>query len=1603
MNTTDAEQTPAFTPAANARAAVEAIRLAWSLTPGAPISDADRRTLMAWTGWGALAPAFDKSSTGHWRTVADDLDDILSPKALEAASNQVDTSFYTPKHLTDAVYDILTTAGFTGGRVLEPGCGSGRFMAAAPDGLDIDWTGVEIDPTAARFAQLLNPEANIIAKPLEKTVFVTGGFDAVVGNVPFSSSTVFDSAYASASLHEYFLIRALDAVREGGYVIAITSRFTMDAAYGVGRLTGKDQAVAGATLLAALRLPAGAFASEGTDVVADILVFRKRAAGEPALGWDDAAMNTVTRLNSYSTTSTRHTVSESIDPETRGIPTEVNAYWREYPEHVAGTMKVGSYFRNPLTVVSTDPAADIARAVAAVKTQLIPQTERTDLADTFTDVPLIDAEGRKEGSFHVVDDTIVEVINGVLTPIRNSAELRALIRLRDAATALVALESDIDLPDSHIEDTREAALAEYQSYFKTFGALNRGTMVEGKEDPDTGLPALSWRRPTMAGFRRDPDYSTTIAMEEFDQDEGTAVPAAILLRRVNKKPVAVESVETAGEALAVSLGETGTIRLNRIAQLLGLDSDDAARHALGDLVYVVDGRVLAARDYLSGNIREKLAAERRAAVLDPSRARNVAALEAAMPADLGALEIKVTLGAPWIPAEVVAQFAKEILGAPVRITHTPAVSTWEVSDGRVDKDAALAYGTGRATALQLLDWALNGKTAVIYDENWNRLTGASTKTRNVGESMAASEKMRALDDRFGLWIWEDDERAAATAAEYNRRFNSHVARVTDGSHLTFPGLADGINLWAHQRDAVDRIISQERTLIGHPVGAGKTLELIATAMTLKRLGLATKPMIAVPNHLLEQIVREAQQAYPTGKFLIASREDLAKDRRRVFAARAATGDWDAIVMTHQALVSLPLSPAAEAEWVENQKAELRSAMQDVDGWSGGRGSKAIARSIRALEARLTAVRAGVADEDQVLFEHLGVDHLMVDEAHLFRRLATGSTSRDNGFSGGSSKRATDLLMKIESLAARRPGAPVASLFTGTPWANTLVETWVWQRYLQPEALESAGVISIEPWIATFVKYENAIEVAPDGNGFRMNRRPVGMKNLPELVTMLSLVADIRSADSIGLERPTHTLHNLVAQPAPGQLAFVKDLAVRADGIRGAGKVQRPNGQGDDSMLLVCNDGRAVALDPQLVGIDEHSPKVALVAATMAEQYHANADRQYGQSPVTGAFQLGLLDLGTPHPGDSRVYGRLRSLLVGHGVPAAKIRFVHEAKTDKARSALFAQCRDGSVSILLGSTSKVGIGTNIQTRLLGLHHVDAPWTPAEVEQREGRGLRPKNLNAHVNIFRYVTEKTFDSYMWQALERKARSFAALYAHDPSVREVEDIGGATLSFGEVKALAAGNPLLLDQAKVAAEIQRLKLMRSVHLQGVNRSNSLARQARSLADKLDYEARYDDKVVAAVAAAPAVHGTNPNLMDFAGSVSRSDKPSYRRYPYRGLNLVLKTPEGLSKGAQRIALDLDYQELQALVIKPKFARSGIESIAEYIATEFDLWIDNAAARATKRRAQATTLRAEADDHERAGSSSVFAEDGKLAALLAKAARIESEIEASVESPVLVAA
>lgn len=1594
---------------ADARTALESIRTLRSLA-GSALTSAEKTSLAQWSGWGPLAPAFEPDARGGWAEIANELDELFltRPDELVSARDVLDTSFYTPPQVIAAVFELLRATGFSGGRVLEPGCGSGRFMAATPDDMDISWTGVELDPTSAAVAQALNPDARILSSPLQKVVFTSGEFDVALGNVPFSSATVFDPAYPdSSSLHEYFLMRALDAVREGGYVIAITSRFTMDSLRGLVEL-GKVADIAGA-----LRLPSGAFSQDGTEVTTDIVMLRRRAADTPLQGWDNESENiteTTFGRSYYSgtTVSNRLKVTEPIAEGRKAQPVEVNNYWREHPDHVAGAMRSTGNMHNPLSVVTDDPAGEIKRAVAAVSALLLPLHPRGGTRspeEVFSDVALTDSEGRKAGSFHIVDDAVNVVSDGKLEPVaRATNELRALIGLRNAAVALVEAEGDPLTPADVLDPLRGNALTLYRQYTTTYGALNRGSLIEGKPDPETGQPSFTWKRPVMGGFRRDPDYVTVMALEIFDQETNEAKPAPILLGRVNHALVPVDRVDTADEALAVSLGEGRGIDLSRIASLLGLTDESAAVDALGDRLFADPenaGAWTLDRDYLCGNVRKKLRTALAAAVTDPAYERNVAALQRVHPAELGPLDIRVSLGAPWIAAQDVIQFAKDIFEVSSDIKHTPVVATWEVQSGYSHFPAAvqIAWGTEDKNPLELLDCALNGKAPTVWDEYWEE--GAKKKRRNTQATIAAEDKLRAINERFALWIWEDETRSTRICSEYNERFNSHVARQHDGAYLTFPGMSDSIRLWDHQKSMIDRVVSTARTLCAHAVGSGKTLSMIGSAMTLRRFGLAKKPLITVPKHLLEQIAREAKQAYPTGKFLIAGEEDLKQENRRLFAARCATGDYDMVVMTHQAFTSLPVDPDTERFWIEKQKAELRGHLQGFGRYEEKtKGAKAVARAVRSLEARLESLRYGAAKDDQVRFDQLGVDYIAVDECHAFKRLQISTNAE--GFSLGHSKRATDLLLKIETLAQRFPDKPIVGLFTGTPWSNTIAETYVWQKYLQPERLEEAGVEMFDAWSANFVRFESRVEVSPDGATFRIQRRPSVIQNVPELMGMLGEVASVLTAEDIGLERPEANFENVGIEASDEQLIYVAGLAERSERLRAGGKSILPDGR-QDNMLLICTDGRKAALDPALLGLPGGSPKIKAAAERIAGIYEQTRDTVYPGMVRPGSLQVAFCDYGTPHSGDGQSYGRLRAELVRLGVPSDRIRWIHEAKTSKAREALFAQCRDGSVSVLIGSTETMGMGTNIQQRLAALHHVDAPWRPSDMTQRDGRGLRPGNLNSLVNILRYVTIGTFDGFMWQGLERKARFIAQMLDTGSSLREIEDVSDAELTFGEVKALAAGNPLLMEHTELQAEVKRLQTMRSVHQQSVNAAKTRAslnrrdaERTRGLAEKITQGAvivteHQGDQIRSMATIVSRVLGTQ------GGSSYGAD--GY----WRGLGVEVERHRD-QYYASKVAMGPE----AVLVVKVGYSPVGSFSIRRsrlrnpdkagvVLQTELQAWWESRLQSVPSMLDRAESLEEEAAAADLAAAGAVFDGADKLAEAVAKLEALEASMAADAES------
>jgi N12 class adenine-specific DNA methylase len=1579
-----------------ARANLRALEILARLDGDWPLGTGEQAALAQWAGWGPMAKAFDPyERSAGWRQLGERLQQLLSAEDGTAAQQATATSFYTSPTVTAAIWRILQGLGFDGGHVLEPGCGSGLFIAAAPTRLPITWTGVERDPVSARIAALLHPAARIITAPLERVSLPPCGLDAAVGNVPFADVAPYDPCAPKLSLHNYFIWRAVQAVHPGGLVAVISSRYTLDAEDPQARAL----LAADADLVGAIRLPTGAFHQQGTEVVTDILVLRRRAAprdqDEPAPLWLQAERRTELR-------------------------TSVNRYYLAHPEQVLGRLEPsgGAYHGHTLQVAfDGDPAVLQAalthaaeRVIATAVAQRLTYSPRPDPAAIPADVVLADRAGRKDGSFHLVNGTTVhQVVGGRLRAVpRAGAELAALIGLRDATLALLDAEADPETPDQRLAPLRATLNRRYDRYLAAYGPLNRCTLVEGKPDEDTGLPTWTRRRPQMGGFRDDPDYVTVLALEVYDDDTGTAAKAPIFRQRVNRRPQRPQHARNAADAVALCLDEHGRLDPDTIARLLGIGAAEVPA-ALGDLAYhdPQQDRWVTADEYLAGDVRAKLEAAQTAAADDPDRyMRNVAALEAIQPPELGPGEIKVKLGAPWVTAADLRAFLAELVGGQVMVRHEPLTATWEVKVAAWDAASSAAtaeWGTSRIDAYQLVQLACNGGAPVVYDEV-TRPDGTTTRVRNVPETMLAEAKLQALNERFRQWLWEDPERTDRLVQVYNRRYNATVLRRFDGAHLTFPGLAGWFRPYASQRDIAYRIAATPSALCGFAVGGGKTAAMYLSALTLRRLGLAAKPLIVCPNHLLEQVARDGKRLFPGANILMVAKEDLTRERRKRFAARCATGDWDVVVMTHSAFTALPVHPATEAAWLATQiELYRRAAMALNEGEQRpSRTVKQIAKQADRLEARQRELLDHRVD-DGVCFEQLGVDYLLIDEAHYFKRL--GFPTRMDGFNVEASKRATDLALKLWWLRGRNPSGRCGAFFTGTPISNSLAELFVLLTYLLPGRLVELGIDSFDAFAGMFIEFKTQIEVAPDGGSFRLHRRPASFTNVPELRTLLGEVADIRTRDTLGLATPDAD-YDTVVVPASSELrTFVASLVDRADAIR-VGGINRH----DDNMLAVCNDGRKAALDLDLVGVGSDDPgKVGAVAERVAAIWRQTAEAIYPDkdgtpSPILGGLQIVFCDLGTPNrTSGPQVYGKLRRRLIAAGIPARLIRFVHEARTDTAKAALFAACRAGQVAVLLGSTDKLGVGTNIQDRCVALHHVDAPWRPADVEQREGRALRPGNHNRRVQVIRYVTEGSFDSYMWQTLERKAHFIAQVLTGELAAREVDDVDAAALSYAEVKALATGQPLLLEAAAVAAEIARLRNLQTGHTRA-------QRRIRQDVDKLLGDADRSEECAAALEAI-AEHATrhDPVLTSFSdrplgdrGAIAKTLAVAAATALQRGtrqhlgqwcgVGVEVAAAQAWGASALEVTVRVAYRHAASFEFPPSWLQQGQQW---RILTALEQLVQTAPTRAAELRALATAARSRAADSQ-ALLGRPFEHADALTAALARQQQIEAAMRAQAE-------
>jgi len=1470
--------------------------------------------LGGWSGWGAVPQLFDPARP-EYALHHDELAELMSAGDLRAASRSTLNAHYTDPRLVQSMWAAVRTLGFESGRVLEPGCGIGSFIGLAP--VAVDATGIELDPTTAAIARNLYPHADIRAESFADTRLPEGYADLAIGNVPFGSVALNDRRHnpRGHTIHNHFLVKALHLTRPGGLVVAITSRYTMDSANPAARRELGELA----DLVFAVRLPDQTHQLAGTQVVTDLLVLRRRAPGtEPAgAAWE--------RLADIEVSADAAAGADS------GVGTaRVNEYFVAHPLQVVGQLSLGrGQFRDdelrvhvpdnagdPLTLVDTRIAASAELAVELGLTQLSPDLIPTE-STRDNAVALVPAGARRPDGYLVrhEDGTFGRVQDGAVVahavPRTQQRELALLLALRDTYVQLVEAEAADLTEDAALDELRR----ELNRHYRTYGPINRFSWRPGRTNPLTGETAQIRIPPRQGGFRDDPFAGAVYALEHFDPQTQTATKASIFTTRVVVPRVRALGADTPQDALAICLDTFGEVRLDEVARLLGVTEHDA-RQRLGEMVFddpdevTLDGstdlgaavinRLIPAAAYLSDNVRRKLETARSAAEQDRRFEVNVAALRAVVPADIAPDDIAVRLGG-WVRSSHVQWFLRESFANDhIKVEHAGGTQ-WAVRGGGYGVLETDTWGTPAMAGSKLAEKLLRAEPIQIWVE-----VEDGKRELDLEATEAAQRKAVELNERFAEWAWEDPQRATELAREYNDRFNAIVLREYSGEALSLPGLARTFTPRPHQRAAVARMIQEPSAGLFHVVGAGKTAEIAIGVWELRRLGLITKPAIVVPNHLVEQFRNEYLQLYPQARVLAAGMGDVTRLGRATFLGRIANSDWDAVIVSQSVFARIPLSLPAQQAYLDRQAAQIRlwlDSARDQGGLTVKRLETALAKQEEATKKHMEAHR-----DDGLTFEECGIDYLVVDEADMYKNLLTPSANQDLAIIGKrASKRATDLDMKIDYLRGAR-GDRVCTFSTGTPIANSLTECYVMQSYLRPDVLADAGLECFDQWAATFTQQVTEIEVAPTG-GYRLKTRIAKFDNVPELLRMFHIFADIQTADDLGLPTPALVggAPQTVRVPASPELAvFMAEISDRA-----ASMATRSE-KGKDNVLSLMTESRKAALDLRLVARDTaEQTKVDAAAERIAAIWQNSSEREYlgqdGQpSPVRGALQIVFSDLGTPKEGFN-VYDELRTALILRGLPRESIRFVHEANNDRDKAMLFAACRRGDVAVIMGSTERLGAGTNIQNRAIAKHDLDVPWRPRDIEQRDGRILRQGNQNSEVEVIRWVTEKSFDAYMWQSLERKSKFIGQVLRGKLDVREIEDVGETALSYGEIKALAAGDPLLLDKAQVDADLTRLRRLERAHDRSQDR---LRWQVVSMADQ---QAGIERNVTVLEEVLPRRRSTSADAFTMTVGTAVFDKRA-------------GAGRGLQQRLAELARDLGYQRE---VITPIGALAGlsIEAVA----------------------------------------------------------------------------
>lgn len=1393
----DNEHLGSGTPKERYRNNIAAIRLLFSLEKENRLANKDEQEILAkYVGWGGLSDVFD-STKSNWANEYTELKSLLNDEEYTQARESTLTAFYTPPIVIDSIYSTLNNLGFKYGNILEPACGTGNFLGRLPQQMqNSKLYGIELDSITGRIAKQLYQKANITIDGYENTNLPDSFFDIAISNVPFGQFRVSDKRYnkLNFNIHDYYFAKTLDKVRTGGIIAFVTSKYTMDKANSSVRKYISERA----ELLGAIRLPNTAFKeSANTKAVSDILFLKKR---ERPMVVDEPWLYTQEDANGF----------------------VYNAYFQNHPDMVLGNFEMSKsmYGRDELTVVPFDdiPLKDsLEKAISNIQgkmDQII--FDDNVIEDSNEEIVTIPADPTvKNFSYTLIDGDIYFRENSIMTKMELTETARnritGMIEIRDCVRNLIDYQKE-DFEELVIENEQKRLNILYDAFTEKYGLINS--------------------RGNSLAFRDDSSYYLLCSLENLNEDGTLKSKADMFSKRTIRKHVPVENVETSNEALMISLAEKAKIDFDYMNQLTGFDKEKMVEDLKGVIYQIPDiddnnEVYVTADEYLSGNIRQKLKVAEMAVSFNPIYQENIDALKQAMPDELSASEIEVRLGATWIPENIYEDFMHELLSTStfvqsrINITYSKATGNWNISNKNWDRGNAKAektYGTHRANAYRLLEDCLNLKTTKIYDYEYDD-EGKKVAILNRKETMIAQQKQEAIKEAFTNWIWKDYDRREHLVKRYNELFNSIRPREYNGDHLEFPNMNNEISLRKHQKDAIAHILYGGNTLLAHVVGAGKSFEMIAACMELKHLGLSQKAMFVVPNHLIEQWGSEFLRLYPSANILVTTKRDFEKSKRKTFCSRIATGKWNAVIIGHSQFEKIPISVERQRKLIEDQIESITNGIQDLKANDGERFSvKQLERTKKGLKKRLEKLNNDERKDDVIYFEELGIDRLFVDESHNYKNLFLYTKMRNvAGLTQTEAQKSSDMFMKCQYLDEITGGKGVV-FATGTPISNSMTEMYTIQRYLQYNTLKEHGLEHFDSWASTFGETVTAIELAPEGTGYRMKTRFAKFFNLPELINMFKEVADIKTADMLNLPTPTAHYHNIAVKPSEEQKEIVAEFAKRAEAIRNENIDPTV-----DNMLKITNDGRKLALDQRLIDptLDDnpHSKVNACID---------NVIRIYEETKDKKSTQLIFCDMSTPQKTSkaflekleqnvnipyTNVYDDIYKKLIEHGIPPNEIAYIHDAATDTKKKELFSKVRQGSVRILLGSTAKMGAGTNVQDLLIASHDLDCPWRPSDLEQRSGRIIRQGNTNSDVEIYRYVTEQTFDSYLYQLIESKQKFISQIQTSKSPVRSAEDIDEVTLSYAEIKALASGNPKIKEKMDLDIQVNRLKLAKANYL----------------------------------------------------------------------------------------------------------------------------------------------------------------------------------------------